>query len=141
MTAAPVRERLRFVEFEFRRLPSGGCQARVVLEWSPEQRFVGVAEGIASQTGALRCAAQPAVQAIEASTEQRMTFELLGVKALRAFDATVVIVSLGTHIDGEPRRIVGTYLTENGPERGAAIAVLNATNRVLGNRFVRVEKS
>ena len=62
MTTASVRERLRFVEFEFRRLPSGGCQARVVLEWSPEQRFVGVAEGIASQTGALRCAAQAAVQ-------------------------------------------------------------------------------
>lgn len=141
MTAAPVRERLRFVEFEFRRLPSGGCQARVVLEWSPEQRFVGVAEGIASQTGALRCAAQAAVQAIEASTEQRMVFELLGVKALRAFDATVVIVSLGTQMEGEARRIVGTYLTEDGRERGAAIAVLNATNRLLGNLFVRVEKS
>ena len=81
-----------------------------------------------------------AVQAIEASTEQRMTFELLGVKALRAFDATVVIVSLATQLEGEARRIVGTYLTDDGRERGAALAVLNATNRMLGNVFVRVER-
>ncbi len=141
MTASPVRERLRFVEFEFRRLPSGGCQSRVALEWTPGQQFVGVAEGIASQAGSLRCAAQAAVEAIEQSISKRMTFELLGVKALRAFDSTVLIVSLSTHLDGEPRRIVGSYLTEDGRERGAALAVLNATNRLLGNVFLRVEKT
>lgn len=139
MTATPVRERLRFVEFDFRRLPSGGCQARVVLEWMPEQQFVGLAEGIASATGSLRCAAQAAVRAIEQSINGRMTFDLLGVKALRAFDSTVIIVSLSTHLGAEPRRIVGSYLTEDGRERGAALAVLNATNRLLGNLFVRTE--
>ncbi len=141
MTAGAVRERLRFVEFDFRRLPSGGCQARVVLEWMPGQQFVGVAEGIASQTGSLRCAAEAAVRAIEQSINVRMTFELLGVKALRAFDSTVIIVSLSTHLEAESRRIVGSYLTEDGRERGAALAVLNATNRLLGNLFVRTETS
>lgn len=139
MTGGAVRERLRFSEFEFRRLPSGGCQARVVLEWLPAQQFVGVAEGIASATGSLRCAAEAAVRAIEQSISVPMTFELLGVKALRAFDSTVVIVSLSTHRDGESRRIVGSYLTEDGRERGAALAVLNATNRLLGNLFVRTD--
>jgi hypothetical protein len=141
MTATPLRERLRFVEFDFRRLPSGGCQARVVLEWTSEQQFVGVAEGLGSQTGALRCAAEAAVQAIEASISQRVNFELLGVKALRAFDATVVIVSLSTQHEGAARRVVGSYLTEGGLERGSALAVLNATNRMLGNLVVRVERS
>ena len=79
------RERLRFVEFEFRRLPSGGCQARVVLEWSPEQRVVGVAEGIASQNGALRCAGRGGGEGVEGATEQRRTFELLGGEGPRGF--------------------------------------------------------
>ncbi len=139
MTAGPARERLRFAAFDFRRLPSGGCQARVELEWAAGQRYVGVAEGIGSAAGVLRCAAQAALRAIEASIEGRMRFELLGVKALRAFDATVVIVSLATHVEKEGRRIVGSYLTDDGRERGAALAVLNATNRLLGNLFVRAD--
>ena len=64
-----------------------------------------------------------------------MTFELLGVKAVRAFDATVVIVSLAVQGEGRAHRVVGSYLTENDTARGAALAVLNATNRILGNRL------
>lgn len=141
MTAGPLRERVRFADFDFRRLASGGCQARVVLEWQPGDQFVGMAEGIASPTGSLRCSAEAAVQALERAIEKRITFELLGVKALRAFDATVVIVSLVTHREAETRRIVGSFLTEDGRERGAALAVLNATNRLLGNLFARVDKT
>lgn len=141
MTASGVRERVRFSEFDFRRLPSGGCQARVVLEWQPGQQYVGVAEGIASAAGALRCAAQAAVFALELAIEKRITFELLGVKALRAFDATVVIVSLASHRESESMRIVGSYLTDDGRERGAAIAVLHATNRLLGNVMARIDGS
>jgi hypothetical protein len=62
-------------------------------------------------------------------------FELLGVKAVRAFDATVIIVSLATQGDEGGHRVVGSYLTENDAARGAALAVLNATNRILGNRL------
>ncbi|MDQ3426348.1 MAG: hypothetical protein M3477_00825, partial [Gemmatimonadota bacterium] len=63
-------------------------------------------------------------------------FELLGVKAVRAFDATVVIVSLLVQGEGSSgHRVVGSYLTDNDTARGAALAVLNATNRILGNRL------
>lgn len=62
-------------------------------------------------------------------------FELLGVKAVRAFDSTVIIVSLATQGDDGGHRVVGSYLTENDAARGAALAVLNATNRILGNRL------
>jgi hypothetical protein len=64
-----------------------------------------------------------------------MVFELLGVKAVRAFDATVVIVSLSTNAEGSDQRVVGSVLTEQDPARAAALAVLNATNRILGNRL------
>jgi hypothetical protein len=110
----------------------------VVLEWQPGERCLGVAEGISSATGALRCAAQAAVAALELAVKRRITFELLGIKALRAFDATVVIVSLATRYEGGSKRLVGSYLTEDSRERGAAIAVLNATNRLLGNLLARV---
>src|SRR4030095_11049116 len=67
-----------------------------------------------------------------------MGFELLGVKAVRAFDATVVIVSLAAQGEGSGHRVVGSYLTEDDAARGAALAVLNASKRLLGNRrFMR----
>jgi hypothetical protein len=62
-------------------------------------------------------------------------FELLGVKAVRAFDATVVIVSLTVSTNGSAQRVVGSYLTDDDLARGAALAVLHATNRILGNQF------
>jgi hypothetical protein len=46
-----------------------------------------------------------------------------------------VIVSLSARETESASRLVGSYLTESDPPRGAALAVLNATNRILGNFF------
>lgn len=126
-------ERLRFQVFGFDRLPDGRCRARVQLAWTDGREFVGVAEGMTSQAGELRCSAEAAVQALTEAVRPGVELELLGVKAVRAFDATVVIVSLAVRSEGSSWRMVGSYLTETDPPRGAALAVLNATNRVLGN--------
>ena len=128
-------ERLRFQEFGFQRLPNGRCRAKVVLTWSDGRRFEGSADGVSSQTGELRCCAVAAVHALAQAVQPRLTFELLGVKTVRAFDATVVIVSLAARAE-ETTRLVGSCLTETDPPRGAALAVLNATNRLLGNYLV-----
>jgi len=128
-------ERLRFQEFGFQRLPNGRCRAKVVLTWSDGRRFEGSSDGVSSQTGELRCCAVAAVNALEQAVQPRLTFELLGVKAVRAFDATVVIVSLSARQEARASRLVGAYLTETDAPRGAALAVLNATNRILGNFF------
>jgi hypothetical protein len=125
-------ERLRFQEFGFQRLPNGRCRAKVVLTWSDGRRFEGSADGVSSQTGELRCCAVAAVNALEQAVQPRLTFELLGVKTVRAFDATVVIVSLTARAE-QTTRLIGSCLTETDPARGAALAVLNATNRLLGN--------
>lgn len=135
---APPRtaDRLRFAEFTMERLASGRCQARVVLEWPESGEFVGECEGLASQAGELRCAAQACVFALSKAVRGEIRFELLGVKAVRAFDANVVIVSLAIPTQAETQRLVGCYLTADvDPSRGAALAVLNATNRILGNKF------
>lgn len=128
-------ERVRFHDFTFQRLPNGRCRSKVVLARTPTLQYEGQAEGVTSPAGELRCAAEAAVQALSEAVEAEIAFELLGVKAVRAFDATVVIVSLSSREGSKATRLVGTYLTETDPPRGAALAVLNATNRVLGNHF------
>ena len=130
-------ERLRFHDFRFERLPNGRCRSRVVLSWSDGREFVGESEGVISQAGELRCSAAATVQALEKAVKPGLSFEVLGVKAVRAFDANVIIVSLSAKADGSPSRLVGSYLTEGDPTRGAALAVLNATNRILGNYYSR----
>ena len=90
MSAATGRERLRFLDFEFERLPNGRYRSRVVLEGDPGDRFVGMAEGLGSQAGELRCAAEAATDALGGAVDGKLSFELLGVKAVRAFDSTVV---------------------------------------------------
>jgi hypothetical protein len=71
--------------------------------------------------------------AIERFSGGALSFELIGVKLLRAFDANVVIISVDVKQDDGPRRLLGCYLAERDVSRGAVLAVLNATNRVLGN--------
>lgn len=133
----PSEERLRFQDFAFERLPNGRCQARVVLSWSDGRQFVGEAEGVISEAGELRCAAEAAVRALERVVRPKLGFDIVGVKAVRAFDATVVIVSLMARTEASVTRLVGSYLAEKNPTQGAALAVLNATNRMLGNYYTR----
>ena len=134
-SSEPTHDRLRFQEFEMERLPTGRCQARVVLSLQGQQQFQGQSEGLTSPAGELRCAAQACVIALTEAVSGKVKFDLVGVKAVRAFDATVVIVSLAAHGAEIRRRVVGSVLTEEDIPRAAALAVLNATNRILGNLF------
>ena len=112
----------------------GQCHARVALTWPGQKPFVGEAPGLASQAGELRCAAQACLAAI-ALAVPTVALELVGVKAVRAFDATVVIASLATEGRLDGPRVVGSCLVQEDAPRGAALAVLNATNRILLGRL------
>lgn len=128
------RERVKFQDFSFERLPDGRCRARVELAWVGGQHFQGEAEGVASDTGEMRCAATAALTALgKAVASRAVQLELLGVKSVRAFDSIVVVVALSATDGVRSTRLVGSYLTEADIPRGAALAVLNATNRFLGN--------
>jgi hypothetical protein len=134
-TETPVarRERLRFTGFGLTRSPSGLVTCEVSLEWAPGEAIVGRAQGQASPAGDARLGAEAAIRALESFTQGVVTFELVGVKVVRAFDANVVIASLLQRGDAGPDRLLGCYLADGDMVRGAALAVLNATNRVLGN--------
>ena len=127
------RERLRFTGFSYTRSPSGQVTCEVSLEWAPGETVIGRVQGQASPAGDARLGAEAAIRALESFTEGTISFELVGVKVVRAFDANVVIASLIQKGDSGPDRLLGCYLADGDMVRGAAIAVLNATNRVLGN--------
>lgn len=124
-------ERLRFGSFTFTRSPAGRCVVQVELEYDGK-RFVGKTEGQSSPIGDLRLGAEAAIEAIESFAQGGLGLELMGVKLIRAFDANVIIVS-ATQRSARGTRLVGCYLADRDAVRGAALAVLNATNRVLGN--------
>src|ERR1041385_4589697 len=107
-TGVSETERLRFQDFAFDRLASGRCRAKVVLSWSDGRQFTGESDGVISQAGELRCCAEATGRALERVVQPKMVFELLGVKAVRAFDAVVVIVSLsdGRQFTGESDGVI-----------------------------------
>lgn len=130
--APPSRsERLRFGSFTFTRSPAGRCIVQVELDFNGK-RFVGRTEGQSSPIGDLRLGAEAAMQAVESFAQGALGLELMGVKLVRAFDANVVIVSC-TQRSARGTRLVGCYMADRDAVRGSALAVLNATNRVLGN--------
>ena len=134
------RERLRFVNFEFTRRPDGGCETEVTLELDAGSHFAAAKQAVGSEAAELRCAAETTLEAIGHAIQDAVSFELIGVKAVRAFDSVVLIVSLEAKYKGETHRLVGSFLAQKEPARGAAVAVLNATNRLLGNIFLRDER-
>jgi hypothetical protein len=127
------RERLRFSNFKFTRAPSGGCRAEVELEWHNGSRYSGRAEGVTSALGDLRVAAEATLKAIEQFSGDLLAFELIGVKTMRAFDANIIIVSVMVARGDTPQRLLGCHLVDDDPLRTAVVAVLHATNRMLGN--------
>ena len=132
--APPVlqRERLRFADLRARRTAGNRYTVEVELEWEGA-RVCGCATGQSSEMADLQIAADAVLRAIETFTADAFLFEIIGVKTVRAFDANVVIVAVDVKRGGGPRRLLGAVLAETDSARGAVLATLNATNRVLGN--------
>ena len=102
------RERLRFSEFSFTRSPSGHVSINVELEYDG-QKWFGRSAGQSSPLGDLCMAAEAALRALEEFAEGSLSFELIGVKHIRAFDSNLVIVSIAVR-DSAGTRLVGCYL-------------------------------
>jgi hypothetical protein len=126
------RSRLRFEEFSVDRFPDGRCRARTRLGWTEGTVFVGEVEGTQTLEGELRAGAQSAVEAATSAANGRLKLTLRGVKAIRAFDCWVIVVSVGAKGEREHQRLIGAFPSEDrNMARGAALAVMDATNRIL----------
>jgi hypothetical protein len=133
--AERVERRARFDRTERFESPDRQVRIRAVLEWEGNS-YSGDAVGEAGLAIEQRTAAAAALEALERLTGQQLGVRLVGVKQVRAFDAELTVVSL--YRVGEPsNKLIGTVLTGSDPYRAAALAVLNALNRHLGNLLSR----
>jgi hypothetical protein len=124
------RRRVRFVSAIVDSSRVGRAQARVQLEWAG-QMHVGELEGETGTAPEQRLTALATLEALGKVLERRVRFQLVGIKPMRAFDADVVVALLKSDVDG--RSLIGAALAADDPNRAACVAVLNATNRILGN--------
>jgi hypothetical protein len=126
------RTRLRFDDFQLERFHDGRCEVEVRFTWTQGQSYRGEAQGTQTLEGELRAAASAALRGIQEAAGGALTMELGGAKAIRAFDAWIVVVSLRAQAEGETLRLMGAYpCPDDQTPRGAVMAVLVATNRIL----------
>ena len=134
-----VDQRIKLVGFELKAVGGGRVAAEVTLAWPDNEEFEGAASGDDSPHGQLRAAAEATAQALVRACSERIGLEVLAVKAIEAFDTILVVVSLSSRVDQLSERLVGaTLIRGREPARGSVLAVLDATNRLIG-RVMHVE--
>lgn len=134
--AAEPRRRIRFVSVSVTVPRAGRAVGRVELEWNG-RTFAHEMEGESGPALELRLAALATLGALGEVLEGQIAFQLLGIKPVRAFDADVVVALVKAN--GDARSLIGAALAAGDPFRSASLAVLNATNRVLGNYLHNLE--
>ncbi len=141
-TAAAVRARLKFDTLEHVTMPDGSGRVSVRLERAGDF-YEGTVACLETQQGVIKAASQAALQATLASTgevsESGVSLEVVGVKAVRAFDGWVVVTRVNGSADDETCRLLGAApceVEDDLPE-AAVKAVLDASNRVLEQRVTR----
>ena len=73
------------------------------------------------------------VRTVERSVRGEMALRVQGVRTIQQSNANIVVTLLSSELLGETRPLVGSCLMREAPERSAALSVLKATNRLLGN--------
>ncbi|MCH7533494.1 MAG: hypothetical protein IIB36_17295 [Gemmatimonadetes bacterium] len=139
-----VRSRLRFESLDCEATRGGSCDVTVHLEWNGDT-YRATEAGLETRQGIIKAATQAALSAALSATlsatlsaaSNEVHLQLVGVKAVRAFDGWVVIVRLSGE-GPKYQRLLGAVPCETEEElpRTAVQAVLAATNRVLGRGLV-----
>ena len=131
VTDLAARRRVKFAGLERIVERDGHVRIRVNLEWGGEKKS-GEAVGENGDLIELRTCAAAALSALEQVIGEELGIKLVGVKQVKAFDAELMVVAL-YRSNGTPTRLVGSVSVGTDARRAAAVAVLNALNRVLGN--------
>jgi hypothetical protein len=128
---APHSRKVRFVKATLKQ-KGGRYHAGVELAGEGGVRFTGGADGPATERELLRAGALAAVGAAEqASGVAGAKVELEDLALLREFGTQIVLVSLRATVGEETKQLYGVCNVRDDLAAAAALAVLNATNRVL----------
>ena len=134
MTGSEVSDRIGFRESELEQLPNNRCRARVVVAWLKGDEFVGAAQGEDTEVGRLKCTVKAAARALEKSVNDEIALDVQGVRTLTESDTNIMVVLLSYRLLGQTQQqLVGSCIIGKQPQRSAALAVLKATNRIMGN--------
>jgi hypothetical protein len=129
--------RLRFVSAASSRTPGSRIDVRVTLALQDpegsaesESRYEGEASGVGDVILEPRLAVEATLAAIAEATGDPEYFRLVGIKVVHAFDTRVVLVCLRTSED-QSAQVVGAVPLRGAMARTAALAALDATNRLV----------
>lgn len=128
--ASGPRRRVRF-EFVERVEDHGRVTVKVGLQWD-DAVHTGSAAGEEGSAIELKTTARATVNALERLTDQDLQLRIIGVKPIHAFDSDLMVASLIRAGIGH-QRLVGAVVVSGGTLEAAALAVLSALNRTLGN--------
>lgn len=103
----------------------------VALEWNGSVHR-GTASGETGFAIELKTTARAAVRALEELAGQPLDVRVIGVKPIHAFDSELMVASVTRPGSGD-NRLIGAVVVEDDLRKAAALAVLNALNRTLGN--------
>jgi hypothetical protein len=130
-----VGTRPRFHEMEGLTLPDSCYHVRVVLVGSGSERYEGESEGTNLAEGRMRAGAEATLQALDHFLGGAVDLTYRGARTVRAFDQHVVVVALRARSREEPDTsldLIGCVaIPDRDLARGAALAVLNASNRLV----------
>lgn len=131
-TTPGPRRRVRFEGVE-RVEDAGRVSITVLLEWEGET-YTGEAVGERGPAIELKTTAAAAIEALERLSDESLQARIIGVKAIHVFDSDLMVASL-FRSTGTPQRLVGAVVVREGqdPLAAAAVAVMSALNRTLGN--------
>lgn len=129
-SATGSRRRVMFEKVE-RVETAGTVSIRVTLEWEGT-RSTGKVSGERGPAIELKTTARAAIRALESLTGQSLDVRIIGMKAIHAFDSDLLVASLYQSA-GREKRLVGAVVVKGDPLDAAAVAVLSALNRTLGN--------
>lgn len=131
MTDRP--KRIKLENFEIDSDPQSRCTSRVMLGWESGDGFLATAAGEDSLRGHLRSGAEATAHALEMASGGTVDLDVLAVKAIEGFDTVLVIVAMKSAAADINERLSGSCLMNGEPPKSAALAVLDATNRLYGH--------
>lgn len=124
-------KRARFESITVSQPQAGVVKAIATLEWQ-RQKVTGECEGEPSLAGELRACAIATMRAVEQVADRKVSFTLIGAKEVHVFDHDLVAVLIQSP-ELPDHRMIGTSIISEDRRRSAALAVLSATNRAVGN--------
>jgi hypothetical protein len=132
---------IRFVEAEVDIVPDEQCQAVVKFEGSSSNPVTATAQGGSGQADQLRAVARAAADAVsEMFDTEGVRVRVRGVQLVEAFAQTIIVVSLAASKGPRTQMLLGVSDGGEDLTRATAVAVLNATNRFLGQLDAEVRR-